>query len=61
MIVESDNIILWQQTLQESNMYFIYKNFKQSRYKEMYLNHNKPEVIRRLLSRFRIGVNVKKI
>ena len=32
----------------------------QSRYKEMYLNHNKPEVIRRLLSRFRIGVNVKK-
>ena len=55
MIAESDNI--WQQTLQESNRYFIYKNFKQSRYKEMYLNHIKPVVIRRLLSRFRMGVS----
>ena len=30
-IAESDNI--WQQTLQESNRYFIFKNFKKSRYK----------------------------
>ena len=56
MIAESDNI--WQQTLQESYRYFIYKNFKQSRYKEMYLNHIKPGVIRRLLARFRMGVSV---
>ena len=55
MIAESDNI--WQQTLQESNRYLIYKNSKQSRYKEMYLNHIKPDVIRRLLSRFRLGVS----
>ena len=39
MIAESDNI--WQQTLQGSDRYFIYKNIKQSRYKEMYLNHIK--------------------
>ena len=56
MIAESHNI--WQQTLQESNRYFIYKNFKQSRYKEMYLYHIKPVVIRRLLFRFRMGVSV---
>ena len=56
VIAESDNI--WQQTLQESNRYFICKNFKQSRYKEMYLNHIKPVVIRILLSRFRMGVSV---
>ena len=56
MIAESDNI--WQQTLQESNRYFICRNFKQSRYKEMYLNHIKLVVIRRLLSRFRMGVSV---
>ena len=30
-VIESDNI--WQQTLQESNRYFIFKNFKKSRYK----------------------------
>ena len=56
MITGSDNI--WQQTSQASNMSFIYNNFKQSRYKEMYLNHIKPVVIRRLLSRFRMGVSV---
>ena len=55
MIAESDKIL--QQTLQESNRYFIYKNFKQSRYKEMYLNHIKPVVIRRLLSRFKMAVS----
>ena len=51
MIAENDN--KWQQTLQESSRYFIYKNFKQSQYKEMYLNHIKPVV-----SRFRMGVSV---
>ena len=57
MIEESDNN--WLINLNGSNRYFVYKLYKQFRYKVNYLNVISSGISRRVTSRFRMGVIVR--
>ena len=55
MIEESDNN--WLINLNSSNRYSVYKLYIQFRYKEIYLNVISSGILRRVASRFRMGVS----
>ena len=56
MVERSDNN--WLINLNCSNRYFVYKLYKQFRYKANYLNGISSGISRRVASRFRMGVRL---